>query len=131
MVIDLHAMVTFWGRALGFVLLFVGTLVYVAVASPTGGCLTDPTCLSNFPSNAANAILAGKILWCLGLFFLGAAAGLKLHWKLGPSPGASPEQMAWIRTDRWINVALVFLSVILLFVLLLWPTIVGTGGTFF
>lgn len=114
MVIDLHAMIPFWGRALGFLFLFIGTIVFVAVGTPSGGCISSPASCSSLASNAQSAWLAGKLLWTLGAFFLGASAGLKLHWKLGPSSGASPEQMAWIRTDRWINTSLVFLSVLLL-----------------
>ena len=121
MMVDLHALVTFWGRALGFTLLFVGTLVYVAFYSEPGNCFTDPTSCSSFVSNAATAALAARVLWSIGLFFLGAGAALKLHWKLAAPTGGTPEQYAWVTADRRFNGLLVVLSIVLLFVLLVIP----------
>lgn len=111
----------FWSRALGFVLLFIGTLVAVAFASAGSGCFsTNPDCGlgSGFLTGAANALLAAKILWAIGLFFVGAGAGIKLHWGLGRSSSATPEEVRATIHDRWFNGILVLTSIVLLWLLL-------------
>ena len=107
-----------WGRVAGFVLLFVGTLVVVAFANVPGGCITTPSSCTGFPASADNAILVGQILWTIGLFFLGGGAGIKLHWGLQNPASGRPEDVRWVIADRWMNVALVLISIWLLFALL-------------
>ena len=124
---DPMTMAAFWGRAIGFVLLFLGTLIAVAFATPGGGCFTAPPACgggSTFITGAANAILAAKILWAIGLFFLGAGAGLKLHWGSPRPTGASSDEYRFVIHDRRLNAILLFASIVLLW-LLLAPT-----GTF-
>lgn len=114
-------MVAFWSRALGFVLLFIGTLIAVAFATAGGACFTttaDCGIGSGFLTGAANALLAAKILWAIGLFFLGAGAGIKLHWGSGRASGASSDEVRAMINDRWLNGILVLVSIGLLFLLL-------------
>lgn len=121
----------FWSRALGFLLLFIGTLVAVAFATAGGGCFTtNPDCGpgSGFLTGAANALLAAKILWVIGLFFVGAGAGIKLHWGLGRSSNATPEELRALIHDRWLNGILVLTSIVLLW-LLLGMVVLGLAGT--
>lgn len=112
---------SFWARALGFVLLFIGTLVAIISATPGAGCFgTNPSCgpTSGFVTGAANAILAAKILWSLGLFFLGAGAGLRLHWGMNRSSSLSSDELRAQIHDRWMNLILVLVSIGLLWLLL-------------
>jgi hypothetical protein len=118
-------LIAFWGRVIGFILLFVGTLVQVIYGSFPASCVAGATGCSagnvvTYLQGDANAILTSGILWTLGLFFLGSGAGIKLHWVLKRPPAqASPEELtAWIN-DRRLNGIIVLLSVVLLLVLLL------------
>jgi hypothetical protein len=122
-----QALVPFWGRALGFTLVFLGTLVYVAFASVPGSCVSAASGCSSFLANAAWAILVGKVLWTVGLFFIGAGAALKLHWKLAPPVGGTPEQYSWVRAGRRANWLLLLLCIVLLFILLIIPTGISFG----
>ncbi|MFI5415161.1 MAG: hypothetical protein ACHQ16_05805, partial [Candidatus Lutacidiplasmatales archaeon] len=114
----------FWTRAIGFFLIFAGTLVVVLGASPGGGCYTNTgSCGTGFLGQVANSIWAAKILWVLGLGALGAGAAIRLHWGLQRPENAGPEQTNWILADRRMNGLLFLISVILMLVLLLtfWP----------
>ncbi|MCI4368456.1 MAG: hypothetical protein L3K09_02690 [Thermoplasmata archaeon] len=117
-----RGLIVFLGRALGFILLFAGSLVAVVAASYGGGCWTSVTsCVNNasWASGVANAILTSKILWVIGLFFLGAASGLKLHWELPmPSSGGS-DQVAFVIADRRLNGLILILCIVFLFLILL------------
>jgi hypothetical protein len=117
-------LIAFWGRTIGFILLFIGTLVQVIWGSFPASCVTGATgCsagnLTTYWQNDANAILVSGIFWSLGLFFLGSGAGIKLHLVLKRPPSQSQEELtAWI-ADRRLNGILVILSIVLLLVLLL------------
>lgn len=115
---SLVPLLSLWGRIAGFVLLFVGTLVAVAWGNPPGGCFSSPGSCGGFTAAEANAILVAQILWTIGLFFLGGAAGVKLHWGLQNPTSGRPEDVRWVIADRWVNVLLVLLSIWLLFLLL-------------
>jgi len=123
-------MLSFISRILGFVLLFVGTIVEVAGASIGGGCVTDPTsCGTNYLAGILNYIIVGKILWVLGLFFLGAGAGIKIHWGLQMPASGKPEDVRYVAWDRLANYGILGLSILLMAVILLtvnaWPPIPG------
>jgi hypothetical protein len=117
-------LIAFWGRTIGFILLFIGTLVQVIWGSFPASCVTGATgCsagnLTTYYQSVANAILISGLLWTLGLFFLGSGAGLKLHWVLKQPAGQSQQELtAWV-ADRRLNGALVILSIVLLMVILL------------
>lgn len=118
--VDPWPLLGFWTRAVGFFLLFFGTLVAVLGASPGGGCYTSiGSCGTGFLGQVANAVWAAKILWVLGLGALGAGAAVRLHWGLQRPESASTEQTNWILADRRMNGLLFLISVVLLMVLLL------------
>jgi uncharacterized membrane protein SpoIIM required for sporulation len=110
---------TFIFRMIGFLLLVVGTIVIVAFVEPSGSCFnftTTPTCTinSSYAQGAANAIITGKILFALGAFFLGAGAGMKLHWALRYPVSGNPEETKWARRERMWNYLMIALSILLL-----------------
>ncbi len=113
------SMLAFWGRVVGFLLLFVGTLLVVAGATIWGGCITDPTsCGTSWLSGVLNYIGTGKILWVIGLFALGGGAGLKLHWALqNPAPNRA-EDIQYIIAERRANYLVLSICIVLLAVLL-------------
>jgi hypothetical protein len=118
--IDPWPILGFWTRAVGFFLIFAGTLVVVLGASPGGGCYTNAaSCGIGFIGQIANAIWAGKILWVLGLGALGAGAAIRLHWGLQMPENATSEHVAWIVSDRRMNGILFLVCLVLLLVLLL------------
>jgi hypothetical protein len=115
-------MIAFLGRLIGFVLLFVGVLLMIIGATPLGGCYTSAgSCVGNttWMSGVANYIVTAKILFALGLFFLGAGAGIKLHWGLPMPTTGRPEELAYVAADRRANHFIVALTVFLMLVLLL------------
>ncbi|MCI4344246.1 MAG: hypothetical protein L3J87_01280 [Thermoplasmata archaeon] len=119
-------LISFWGRVIGFILLFVGTLIQVVVGSYPASCVTGATGCSagnvvSYLQGDANGLLASGILWALGLFFLGSGAGIKLHWilKRPPSQASAEELSAWV-ADRRLNGIIVLLTVVLLFALLVY-----------
>ncbi|MCI4350011.1 MAG: hypothetical protein L3K15_00620 [Thermoplasmata archaeon] len=118
-------MIAFWGRVIGFVLLFVGTLVQVIWGSFPANCVAGSTgCtagnLNSYLQANANAVLASGIIWSLGLFFLGSGAGVKLHWVLKRPPAqASPEDLAAWVADRRLNGLIVLFSIVLLLIIML------------
>ncbi|MCI4325903.1 MAG: hypothetical protein L3K00_08525 [Thermoplasmata archaeon] len=117
--IDPWPLLGFWMRAIGFFLVFAGTLVVVLGASPGGGCFTSlGSCGTGFLGQAANSIWAAKILWVLGLGALGAGAAIRLHWGLQWPENATPEHVNWLLADRRMNGLLFLISVVLLLVIL-------------
>ena len=119
-------LIAFWGRVIGFILLFVGTLVQVIWGSYPASCVNGATgCtagnLTSYLQGDANAILTSGILWALGLFFLGSGAGIKLHWvlKRPPAQASAEELSAWV-ADRRLNGILVLVTVVLLFAVLVY-----------
>jgi hypothetical protein len=133
----MHAMralapsVSFLLRVLGFTLLFIAALIVVAFAIPGGACFpaagSNSSCGagSSFETGAANAILAGHILFVLGVFLLGLGAGIKIHFSLQSSPSSQPEENRFLIADRWFNGLVFLLSVVVLFWLM-----VGVGISF-
>jgi hypothetical protein len=126
-VIELWPFLGFWLRAGGFLLLFLGTLVAIVGATPGGSCYTG-VC-GGYVGQAANAILAAKILWTLGLGALGAGAGIRLHWGLRMPMSSSSEETAWVMAARRTNWWLLVMSVVLMLLLfLLSMLILGSGA---
>ena len=120
MVIELWSFLGFWLRAIGFLLLFLGTLVVVVAATPGGGCFTSlGSCGTGFLGQAANGVYAAKLLWVLGLGGIGAGAGIRLHWGLRSSRDQAPEELQLIAASRKANWTAVILSIVLLLVLTL------------
>ena len=126
------SMLATFSRLLGFVLAFVGTLLVIVGASVWGGCVTDPaSCGTNWASGLLNYIIAGKILWAIGLLALGGGAGIKLHWALqNPSQGR-PEDVKFVMFDRWANYAVLLVCILLLAALMFtvntWPALTPAG----
>jgi hypothetical protein len=128
---DMMPMASFMGRAVGFLLLFIGTLVAVAFSTPGGGCYDqspDSGGGSSYIMGAANAILVAKILWAIGLFLVGAGAGLKLHWSLSAPSSGRPEDTQFIVSDRRLNGILLLVCIVLLWLLLMIPAGVAGPG---
>ena len=116
---DMMPMASLLGRIIGFALLFIGTLVAVVFASYGGGCYTAAnSCNANTLAAAANGILTARILWVIGLFFLGAAAGLKLHFGLRAPTSGRAEDYQFVIADRRFNGLLFLVSIVLLLVVL-------------
>lgn len=113
-------MLSLWGRALGLLLLFVGTLVVVVGATIGGNCFASAgNCTStSWYSQVANSILTAKILWTLGLFFLAVGASAKLHWGLQAPTSGKSEDMTWVMAERRANYWILTLSIILMAILL-------------
>ncbi len=105
------------GRLLGIILIFLGTLIAVIGASVPGSCF--PSGCSGFITQAANAILVGKILWVLGLFGIAGASGLRLQNGFMPGSSISSDEgdgkVARIRG----NLLIVIISVLLMALILL------------
>lgn len=109
----------FWTRVLGFFLLFAGALVVVAGATPGGNCYSSATACSGFASQAANSILAARILWVLGLGALAAGAAIRLHWGIRMPEGAKPEDVTWAIADRRTNALIFVVCIVLMFLIFL------------
>jgi hypothetical protein len=126
------AMVSLLARFLGFVLLFIGTVIAIVGVEPGGACYTSTACANTaWVGGAANYLIAAKLLWSIGLFFLGAGAGMKIHFKLGWTDGAKPEEVRFITWERIANYAIIIVCVVLLFDLLAGIgliTAIGTGA---
>jgi len=118
---EMMPVAAFWARAIGFLLLVVGTLMAVAFATPGGGCyVANADCGfgSSYLTGAANAFLAAKVLWTLGLLFLGAGAGIKMHWSLHPPASGRAEDVTYVVADRRLNGLLLLVVIVLLWFLL-------------
>ncbi|HZY69361.1 MAG TPA: hypothetical protein VFF67_00060 [Thermoplasmata archaeon] len=97
-------LLAFWGRAIGFILLFLGALILAV--------------FENSPPNLANAIVTSNIMWVLGLAMIGGGAGVNLHWNLQRPRGAGPEEAQALVWDRRLNGLLFIVSTILLFLVM-------------
>lgn len=117
---DLRREAPFWGRALGLLLIAIGTLVAAAFASVPGSCISNTQSVAaqcpSLLSNIAWALLAARVLWTLGLLFLIGGAALRLHW-LAPPTGGSSDEYRWAQMTRWANLILIVLSIVLLWAL--------------
>ena len=116
---DIWGTIANWGRMIGFVLLFVGTLVVVAWGTVNGGCFgaspnnCGPT--SSFAQGQHNAIWVADFLWTFGLAAIGAASGIKLHFSLKAPSSGRPEEFRWVMGERVLNFTLFLGSAVLLF----------------
>jgi hypothetical protein len=136
----MHAMrtlmppVSFLFRVLGFTLLFVAALIVVSFAYPSGACFPSPGSMSScaagsaYETGAANAILAGHILFTLGAFLLGLGAGIKIHYGLQANPNAQKDETRFTIADRWLNGLLFLVSIWILFSLLTGATGILPAG---
>jgi hypothetical protein len=122
---NLQSMMVTWGRILGFLVLFVGTLVAVAAGSVQPVCFASSGC-SAYGGTWAWAVIIGEILWTIGLFFLGGSSGLQLMRGLKAPVGGTPEEYRWVTTERWFNFLMVALSIVLLWFLLSGIQTLGT-----
>jgi hypothetical protein len=114
-------------RLISFLLLFVGALLVMILATVGGGCVTTPTnCGTTWLSNAYTAAQLSRILILLGLsgFVLGSA--LRLQYGLQVQQGARMEDVRYIVGERWLNgffVALLILAIVwITWTPLLFPT---------
>ena len=117
---DMWGMAATWLRGVGFLLLFVGTIVAVWFGTVNGGCLSGTNCgpTSPFAQGQHNGIWAANFLWTFGLAMIGAGAGVKLHWGLKEPTSGRPEDYRWVSLERVMNYVLFFVVAILLFFLL-------------
>jgi len=117
---DMRHLLVLGGRALGFVLIFLGTIIEVVASSVPGGCFTQAgSCTTNFLAQVANGIIVGKALWVVGLFCIGGASGIRLAWPGGGSSTPKGDDVPWAIHRRRLNAMIVVLSIVLMFVLLL------------
>lgn len=107
------------GRAAGILLIFVGTLVAVAFASVPGSCFTTPSTCTGFLTQAANALIAAKLLWALGLFCLAGASGVRLQGGMMMKSPSMGDDSGVKAPHVWANLLVLLLSIFLLAVLLL------------
>ena len=101
-------MIAFGAKALGLLLVFVGSLVGVVGLNPS----TNPNI------GAINdAILVTRLLWALGLAAIATGAGIKLRYcTSSPSEDLPDGRSRVLRAAQWRN-ALTFLVAL---VLLIW-----------
>jgi hypothetical protein len=102
------SMIAFGSKALGLLLVFVGTLVGVIGLNPT----TSPNI-----GQINDAILVTRLLWALGLAAIATGAGIKLRYII-PTPTGDLQdgQSRVLRAAQWRN----GLTFLLALVLLIW-----------
>jgi hypothetical protein len=110
------------GKLVGLTLVFIGVLVMVVFASIPGNCFSGTNCGyagggTNFASQAAWAILAGKALFVVGLAAFAMGGFLKLRALSMPANGKR-EDTDFVIADRRNNWVLVLLSLVLMFLML-------------
>ncbi|MFZ0891658.1 MAG: hypothetical protein WAN77_04555 [Thermoplasmata archaeon] len=120
----------FLAKAGGFLLIFIGTLVAVLFVSIPASCVGTGGCGTGTLQGLLNAFIAARVLWTIGVFGIGAGAGLKLlQINQAAESGSVPEdKMPWLMRQRRSNGVLFILS-LLLFAFLLW-TVTAIPGTF-
>ena len=97
-------------KALGLLLVFVGTLVGVIGLNPS----TTPNVGFMY-----DAVFVTRLLWTLGLGALAAGAGIKLRYVLGPSSSVLSDGQARVMVaSQWRN-SLTFLVALILLVWIL------------
>jgi hypothetical protein len=107
----------FWTRVVGFFLLFIGAIVIVAGASPTGNSCSSASACTSFAMQAANSIFAARVLWILGLGALGAGSAIRLHWGLRMPENPKPDEVTWILADRRANGLIFLASIVMMLVI--------------
>jgi hypothetical protein len=108
------------GRIVGFVLIFLGTIIEVLASSVPGGCFTQAgSCTSNFLAQVANGIIVGKALWVVGLFCLGGASGMRLAMPGGNASTPKGDEVPWAMHRRRLNALVLLVSILLMFVILI------------
>ncbi len=117
------SMVSLWSRMIGFLLLFVGTLIAIIGAAVWGGCVTVVnSCASGAASGILNYFTSARILWAIGLLGLGAGAGIKLHWGLQSSAQSRGEDLQALTAERRANYLTLFLTIVLFLILFVTAT---------
>lgn len=115
---DPWGMISFFSRAVGFLLLFIAALVIISIVSVPGNCVTTPSnCGATYLSNAYTAIVVTKILAVLGLAALGFGAAVKLHYGLRASSATSPDEGRIVAAERRANMGLFIASIVLIVIL--------------
>jgi hypothetical protein len=110
-------------QGIGLLLVFLGTLLTVVFGYIPVSCIGSTSgCGSNPLTGMADAIIAGRALWALGL--LGLAGGSAIHLQVVPRPSSplSPEETRIYLARRRGEYVVLVLSIVLLFVLLLYST---------
>jgi len=99
-------MLAFGAKALGLLLVFVGTLVGVIGLNPS----TTPNVGILY-----DAVLVTRILWTLGLAAVATGAGIRLRYVIGmPAGELSDGQSRVVRAAQWRNSATFLIALILL-----------------
>jgi hypothetical protein len=97
-------MLGFLSKALGLLLIFVGTLVGVVGLNPS----TAPSI-----TTIDNAILVTRILWALGIGAIATGAAIKLQFVYVTPAGDLPEgQSLLLRGAQWRNTLTFLLALI-------------------
>jgi hypothetical protein len=122
-------LIAFLSQGIGFLLLFIGTVVAIFLASTPASCYNGSSCsMANIGGTAAgviSGIMISKLLWALGLLGIGAGAGIHLRF-LSPAPeGATPEATRIYLAHRRSEFIMFVIVVGLLFLLLFysWTTV--------
>jgi hypothetical protein len=115
---DPWGMISFFSRAVGYLLVFIAALVTVAIVSVPGNCIPTPSnCGVTYLSNAASAVIVAKVLAIIGLAALGFGAAVKLHYGLRASSATSPDEGRIIAQERRANMGLFIATIVLLVIL--------------
>jgi hypothetical protein len=121
------AFLAFASQGIGLLLVFVGTLVMVVAGSVPANCFTSTCNIGNTDQGIAYGIETARLLWTLGLFAIAGGAGIRLQF-FGPSTTTAtqtPESTRIYLARRRGEFVILVVSIVLLFVLLVWST-----GTF-
>jgi hypothetical protein len=108
-----------WG--LGFLLLFVGSLVAIILTNP-GSCIGNtsaPPCSASDFAGFYNGLFIGKLLFAIGLLLIGGASGLKLHYGSPKPSSGSSDDLRWVMHERWASLIVIVVTVVLLFIVLI------------
>jgi hypothetical protein len=123
----------FWAQAIGFLLVFIGTVLAIFWASPSASCYASGgTCstasdISNTVQSIDWAIMLSKFLWALGLFGIAAGCGLHLRFTTVTPTDSSPEATRIFLARRRGEFVMFVIALLLLFLLLTysWATLPG------
>jgi hypothetical protein len=104
-------------KVIGLALVFVGVLLVVAGGSVPGSCFTTGTNCSasgtNFPSQLANVLLVGKLLFVIGLAAFMTGAFVKMRGLQNP-PSGKREDLDYVIADRRFNGLLIIVCLLLM-----------------